>query len=176
MSYESYKGHYFLVNDAPARMMSRELAMWFLGMGVWRKIAFVDAGQRDEAAQYNQAIKVALASNQNHFVFCDSDIRPDMESMVPFWSATADVVGAKYPTENLHAWDDPAVIHGGMWRTRREVLEALEPPYFEWEFDAEHTHVTKCLCWHFCDKVRAAGFTVAQAGTAKHEPRTRPSQ
>ena len=174
MPYESYLGYLYFVNDAPEKMMSRELACWFHRMNVWDRVLFLDAGERDEAAQYNSMVRLALATSHEHFVFCDADIRPHMEHMVPFWTAKQDVVGARYTTENAQAWSRPDVMHAGLWRTDRGVLEAalaLGGPLFEWEYDEAHERVTKCLCRHFCDKVKAAGFTVGVAGEADHRPR-----
>ncbi len=166
--------HLFIVNDAPRAMMSRELAVWLYDMGVWDHILFHDASQRNEACQYNQSTQLALETGHKKFVFVDSDIRPHVSRTAAFWEASADVVGCKYPTGRETSWDDPGVIHAGLWRTRREVLEATGPVWFRWGYNEKHTRVTSCLCKHLCSAVTAAGFTIEQAGWAMHEPRHGP--
>lgn len=171
-THRSYRGYLYIVSDAPNMMMSRELAVWFAEMDVWGQIEFIDARQRNEACQANAAILHALATSHDHFVFCESDIRPHRRQMHKFWTAKADVVGANYPTENVQAWSDPNVIHAGLWRTSRHVLEAIAAPWFAWEYDEGMTHCTKCLCRVFSEKAIAAGFSVAVAGQADHRPKT----
>ena len=168
--------HLFVINDAPDGMLTRELASWIAAMRLWRKVLFVNAGERDEAAQYNVAIAEALKTRRNYFLFCDCDIRPTVEGMAPFWAADYDVVGVRYATENPDAWREGDEIHAALWRTSRNVLETVGAPWFLWEYDKEHTHVTKCLCRNFCDKVKAAGFTVGVAGEAEHWPREKRRQ
>ena len=162
----------FVVNDAPSRMLSRELCVWLTDVGAWPHVKFADAGQRDEACQYNYATLGALAlPDYDEFVFADSDIRPHVDHTREFFASTADVVGCRYPVDKETAWDNPNIIHAGLWRTRREVLEAIGAPWFLWEYDANHTCVVRCLCEHFSRQAAAAGFSVAQAGWAMHETR-----
>lgn len=162
----------FVINDAPRKTLSRELCVWLQHMGAWPHVRFQDAGQRHEDCQYNTSIRDALAlAEYDEFVFADCDIRPDAVHTREFLACGADVVGVRYPVEKDTAWDDPAVIHAGLWRTRREVLQEIAAPWFLWQYDAAHTRVTMCPCEYFSRKAAAAGFSVAQAGYALHEVR-----
>ncbi len=168
------KSFLFIVNDAPRRVLARELAVWFHDLGVWDRVIFHAAADRDIACQYNQALALALATGHDQFVFADSDIRPHTSRTGEFWTADADVVGVRYPTESDAAWEGPPGIHCGLWRTRRAVLEALPRPHFQWEYNPNHTHLTGCICRPFSRRVREAGFTLAHAGWAMHEVRKTP--
>ncbi len=160
----------FIVNYPPARMLADELADWLVGMGVWRRTFRITANQRTHSAQYNTTVAFALAHDDwEHVVFADHDIRPHADRMAKFWSIEADVVGANYPVAGEHAWDRPDAIHTGLWRTRRNVLEATGPVWFAEEYNAERTQLTACCCHHFCDKIRAAGYRIARGGYAMHE-------
>ena len=161
----------FIINDAPHRMLSRELAVWLGDLGVGNRVLFHAAPERDIACQYNQAVELALSTQHEWFVFADSDIRPHVQRTGDFWSAEADVVGCRYPTESEAAWEGPPGIHCGLWRTRRDVLAAVDRPHFQWEYDPTGLHLTGCLCRPFSRKVRQGGFTLACAGWAMHDAR-----
>ena len=142
------------VNDAPHRMLSRELHLWLGETDLDADVEFVAVEGRNVECQYNTAIESALIRGHENLVFIDSDVRP--ADLSDFWTCPTDVVGAAY---NLHLDTDDS-IHFGFWRTTRPVLLATGPPWIEWEYDAKHTRATDCLCRTFCRKALAAGFTV----------------
>jgi len=91
-----------------------------------------------------------------------------------FTLADADVANAIYQTEVEEAFDPSDAFHSGLWRTTREVLEAIDPPWFAWPVNADGTDIAGCPCGYFAAKIRAAGFTVAQAGFVRPRPAWKP--
>lgn len=168
------RDHYFLVHDAPDCMWSRHLVQWFTALGVHENARPLNAGERQMDCQANRGIVKALRSDAELFCFVESDIRPHVGITAGFWESEADVVGAIYPTEAEHAWDHAQRIHSGLWRTRRDVLEATGPPWFEWITNPARTRTEGCICLTFCQRVLDAGFTIEQAGHAQHMPRPTP--
>ena len=161
----------FVINDAPNSMMSRELCIFLAQNNVFNdnNNLFVNAKQRFEHIQYNNAIEAALKTRYDKFVFCDSDIRPHMDLLMDFFQSDSDVVGARYEANNVNAWANPEIIHCGFWRTSRKVLEEIGKPYFKWVFNEDQTKVEKCLCTDFCLRATALGFTVSQSGYVMHD-------
>lgn len=118
----------------------------------------------------NQAVFVALESQEDFFVFMDDDVRPGPEANA-FLRLDADVKCCEVPMQGERAWSQEDSFHDTLWCTSRRVLEAIEPPWFEWPRNTTHTAYLGCLCSSFKRKVVGAGFTVAHGGHAGHDSR-----
>jgi len=70
---------------------------------------------------------------------------------------------------NNKVWNDPQAMHCGLWRCSRRVLETIRPPWFQRVLAPDGTRQKRCVCLHFRDKARAAGFTVVRAGWCGHD-------
>ena len=163
--------HLVVVHACPDGMISILLAKWLKLMG-WPTL-FIVTSDRNIDCTYNLGVASALRTSHDRFVFCDNDVRPEPAGLVPFWAMDADVVGAEYRTEGgPGSWHDPNKIHSGFWRTRREVLEAMPPPWFHWHRSSDHTRTIGCVCGSFCDKARQLGFSIRHAGEVGHTPRS----
>lgn len=109
------------------------------------------------------------AGSGDHLLFADAAIVP-INATAPLLLADADVANAIYQTEVEEAFDPSVVFHSELWRTTRDVLEAVDPPWFAWPVNADGTDIAGCPCGYFAAKIRAAGFTVAQAGFVRPRP------
>ena len=103
-----------------------------------------------------------------HFVLIDRDMRPGQLSL-PVLQAAGDVVGCTYPVADMRRWADPAAIHLGLVRVRREVFEKIPSPWFRFEHTADGSRLQKCECLYFRDKAIEAGFSVVRAGWCDHK-------
>ena len=125
----------------------------------------------DVVVNHNTIIgKVFLPSKMEHLLFIEKDIGLGQFTEL-FLEDVRDVVCVKFNTGRRQSWLSDG-FHTGMFRTRREVLQKVTPPWFMTEYSQDGTAVVKCLCMHFADKARAAGFTVGNAGLAHHTPKS----
>ena len=101
---------------------------------------------RDTVCAYNTAVRdLALRSPFNSFVFADNDLIYGPGTQ-PWFFVKADVVCVEYDIGHPANWQAPTEFHTGLWRTSREVLERMTPPWFMREDAADGTRVTKCPC------------------------------
>lgn len=122
-----------------------------------------DAPEHQEAKQQR-----GEPSDCDHFVFADRDMRPGPDTEA-FLEAEGKLVACKYDVFNKETWVDPHAMHCGLWRCDREVLEAIEPPWFQRILTEDGGHEKACVCIYFRDKARKAGFEVVRAGWCDHE-------
>jgi len=161
-----------VVTAYPDLLIAPQLLQWLRYIGIPEGCTCIHRqGGRDVCAAYNCAVKIALQSDAEHFIFADKDIRPDPANTSPFLYDNADVVGAIYDTECERAFDLPDSIHCALWRCKRSVLESIEPPWFAWQWNKDGTAFLQCPCASFRRKAQAKGFTVTHAGWAQHFPR-----
>lgn len=111
------------------------------------------------------------------FVFMDRDMRPEQASD-PVLTAPGDIVGCFYETGNPKAWASPTVIHMGLVRISRQVLETLAEerdehnrpkPMFFFPRDVTNTKLGMCECAYFAQRAIAAGFSITRAGWCGHK-------
>lgn len=131
----------------------------------------------DCTVTFNGAIKQALSTQHDHYLFADFDMNPSPANAAPFLACEADLVGAEFDTGEAGCWKG-GHIHSGFWRTSREVLESIpsvqgRPRWFEWRYMDDGAGLATCLCVPFCEKVTAAGWSIAVAGKAGHLPQDR---
>ncbi|GAF98418.1 unnamed protein product [marine sediment metagenome] len=164
------KEHYYLVHTYPDGKLSGRLIAWITSTGVDPKqVHFFLCQDRNVDCAYNSAIKLALASDCDYFVFADNDIGP--RNMEPFWEAKADIVGVKYDTGQGSSWSEPNIIHAALWRTHRRALEHMGAPWFRHLYNEDRTATLSCVCVPFSLKAQSKGLSLAVAGTADHTPR-----
>lgn len=116
---------------------------------------------------YNHSITSALNTSSEHFIFCDVDVIPHPSTVLVF-DSHEDVVCAKCNVGHPSNWF-PGEFHTQFWWTSREVLEAIPQPFFEWEYNEEHTEILDCLCGTFAQKVKRVGKTCGHAGYIFHQ-------
>lgn len=102
------------------------------------------------------------------FAFLDNDLLPD-ERLDPLWDAPGDIVGARYVLRNPNAFADPQVVHGGALRFHRKVIEKMQPPFFQYQWDDRMTKMLACECVGFCRRAVELGFTINRAGFSEHK-------
>jgi len=164
-----------VIRSYPHGMVSLDLIEWLHWIGIpAERIHAHWQDDRDMSCAYNFGIKyLALKHATDQVIFADSDLRPDRQKTAPFIAIEADVVSCVYATDVAHgkAWPENMAFHTGLWRTRHEVLEAIEPPWFQWKYKDDNCNLAACLCESFAEKVVAKGFTIAHGGWAGHTPR-----
>jgi len=152
-----------------------ELIQWLVQVArlPFERIAYVQH-PRLSSCVYNRAVATALqvSGPGDHLLFADADIVP-INATAPLLLSEADVANAIYQTEVEEAFDPPDAFHSGLWRTTRDILDAIQPPWYSWPLNADGTDITGCPCGYFAAKVRAAGFTIAKAGFVQHQPKRR---
>lgn len=120
----------------------------------------------------NQALEWCLESlhtkSFDEFVFVDQDT-VFTTGTPAFWDSDADVVCCQADMQDPEAWLGEKAFHDSLWRVKRHVLEAMRPPYFEFQFNGKGTRQRKCICRSFSDAARKLGFTVERSGTCGHE-------
>lgn len=127
---------------------------------------------------YNQGILKALESGKRHCVFCDHDIWPvDANGNHPgsdefFGEHDADIICMPCRLGLDGAWASPGAFHAAAWRTTRDVLLKLPPPWFDWTLSPDGAAVMECPCGYFARRAREAGFTVGRAGWGGHAVKT----
>lgn len=155
----------------PDMHVAPQLVAWLRDLGVDRiEVHRFGDGRMD--CGYNMGIEIALGSDYPEFIFADRDIWPGPASE-PFLKVRADLVSCRYDTGQDDAWSEPDSFHTGLWRTSRQVLQAVGIRPFTWHLNEKGTGPLECLCRPFARRVKAAGFTVAHDGLAHHAPRTR---
>lgn len=124
------------------------------------------------ACTKNQMLEFCLESDTckwaTEFVFVDPDTIYTQESEA-FWGADADVVCCQAAMQDPRAWDGKLAFHDSFWRVKRRVLEAMQPPYFRFQYNGKGTRELCCICSSFSDAARKLGFSVATAGKCGHE-------
>ncbi len=157
-----------LIAAWPDRLVAPELIIWAMVHRI-RRIQWYS--KRYVECAYNEAVKtLALASDCEHFIFADHDVRPEART-APFLTAAGPLVACEYDLSTRDKpWDDPQAMHTGLWRCDRKVLEAIAPPWFQRVLTPDGTGETQCVCLYFRDKARAAGFPVVRAGWVGHDP------
>jgi hypothetical protein len=154
-----------LIAAWPDRLVAPELIIW--GMRhKFRRIQWYS--KRFVECAYNAAVKqLALPSECDHFIFADRDMRPG-EKTEPFLAADGPLVACEFDLADNHSWADPQAMHCGLWRCQRQVLESIEPPWFQRVLSADGTQEVECVCSYFRRKAAKAGFRVIRAGWADH--------
>jgi len=161
-----------VVTAWPDLLVAPELVEWLHAVGLTtRQIRYHREGSRDVACAYNHAVRIALASPAEHFIFADNDIRPHPANTQPFLDADGPVVGCIYNTACERAFDDPRSIHTGLWRCDRSALEAIPPPWFTQLYTPDGLAHAGCVCSGLIHKFHAAGIPTVHAGWAGHEPK-----
>jgi hypothetical protein len=159
----------------PDGKVAPELLIWLhevVGLR-WRQVHWHTKGGRDVCQGYNHAVRFALKSEYDNFIFGDNDIRPDPASSRPFLFATEPVVSIGYKTENRRSWDRPEAFHCGLWRTGRSPLGAIKPPWFQWITSKDGAELRHCPCEFIRRRFQKANIQTAHAGWADHTPRIR---
>jgi len=163
--------HAAIILSYPNDTATCKLTRWLSNIGV-HNVMSLNEKTKAEHTVYNAYIEMALASNFNHFIFCDNDLKPIQTQMRPWLEAEADVVCCEYPIGRTHeeGWASYNAFHTGIWRTSRKVLEAIEPPWFTLRYtDDKQVRLTGCICQTFRDRVLKARFSIAHVGYADHE-------
>lgn len=97
----------------------------------------------------------------------DRDVRPDWRSDFMFNNPT-DAVCCQW--EDDRPWYlDRTVFHMSLAMVHRRVLEAMEPPHFQFEYSPEGFQLLSCDCTYFQKKAEALGFKLSNNGWVNHE-------
>ncbi len=95
--------------------------------------------------------------------------------MVPL-SETDELVHKDAPIVATRAWaktgaeshTGPGEFSMACLKVHRSVVEAIEPPWFAFEYTDDGAAQTSCECGYFARKARAAGFECVHAGKIGH--------
>lgn len=107
-------------------------------------------------------------TNLNQVLLLDDDMVPN-EYTMPIFSTKADVVGADYLNhegQRNHRADQQAAC--GCLLIKREVLEAMESPWFKFGTSEDELKIAHCECHFFCKRASDLGFTIEKAGIVGH--------
>lgn len=121
----------------------------------------------------NRIIKhlvVPVLRRYEWFLFADHDHYEKHEKLFdPFFEETnEEVVGCEYATGADHSWLTPDMFHMGLVRIRSEVFANLEPPWFKFTYNEEHTKIVQCECGYLRNKILEAGYKVTRRGKIEH--------
>lgn len=116
----------------------------------------------------NRAVKWFLETDFEEVLFIDDDMVPIKETE-PFFDNPAPIVGAHYLTPHGH---DSHMGEGnvacGFLKISREVLEKIEPPWFDYPLKDDGTAPEVCECAYFVQQAFKAGFHPVKAGLVGH--------
>jgi len=145
----------------PCGFARPEILLWLAASGVPIDEEHVDTVcAAPHADALNLAIECTLASRFDECLFVEHDLLCWPKDLEDFWTVDGDGVCARYGSAEWWAKPERA-FHLGLWRTRREVLEACGPP---WAVEGE----PGCLCQSLARRFRAASFTITVAGSVLH--------
>lgn len=117
---------------------------------------------------------IKQASQFDWFILMDHDVSPfEVTGALtdPFLDdVDAGVVGAEYNTGNDGSWLTGNSFHMGCVRIRGSVLNKIESPWFMFEYTEDGTHITKCECGFYRDKLLQAGVKIERRGKVEHKP------
>lgn len=153
----------------PNHMIAMELIAWLHHLGIaFDRLTTITFPARDLASANNHYCQLAKRAKEKFCIFADNDIRPTPAGTAPFLDCPLDVVACETDCQG-HPWGSASEFHAGMWRTRKEVLLKIKPPYFGWKYN-DVGKIVGCTCQMFRQKALNAGFSVGHAGFAKHVP------
>jgi hypothetical protein len=130
----------------------------------------------------NQIVKSFLQTDATHLLMLDDDVIPPRNALEKLLADGKDIVSGIYPAhtkdsdgqpqppapvairdgEPVHGEELEQVdyIGGGCLLVRRQVFEAIDEPWFEFEFTPDHSLMTVSEDVHFCNLAKAQGFGV----------------
>jgi len=167
-----------MVATWPTGIVHPDQQEFLFDIGV-EEILAVNYGDGDIVLGFNMLVQAYLMQPQRwpFVIFTENDVHPIKDKMGEFFEADADVICARYPTAGREdAWLWPDSFHSGFFWTRREVVRSLRPPWWRWQYNERGTAHIGCLCTIFKDRLEAEGFTFANAGQARHEPKPQPAR
>jgi len=98
----------------------------------------------------------------------DDDNIP-LDSMSELLDCEADVSACHFFSRaGGEGHDSDGVLSMASLKVSRRALERIERPWFKFEFNANHTKLTRCECSWFCKQARAAGFHPVKVGVLAH--------
>ena len=152
----------------PDRSIAWEMAEW---LRMFPPDNCYSVCRKDVVAARNWAMRelvLKAPARIQDFVFVDRDMRPGPRTL-PFLAAEGDLVGCAYPTGRPDTWASPTVVHAGLLRFDRKVVEALKDkaPWWQVTYSPDGCECG-CECGSFQKKVQAAGLAVARAGWCGH--------
>jgi len=163
-----------VVHGWPRGHVDARLLRWLQAVhGVrWDSIAVTC--QRGVVPAYNKGVAHALASGKTHLLFADNDLipvggtpqRPGTDELMG--ALPADIACCMYEVSHPAAWIREGSFHTGIWRTTRQALLQIGPPWFLEGFSADGSEQTGCACMHLAEKARGAGLAIMRAGWAEH--------
>jgi len=111
---------------------------------------------------------VTMGRKFDWFFSVDNDVTITVPGITHFLKVQADVVSCDCQMRNSRAWEESRSFHTPMWFCRTKVLEAIEPPWFDFVYSPDMCEVRACECLYFRDKAIEAGFSVAHGGHCGH--------
>mgnify|MGYP000934473056 CR=1 FL=1 len=159
-----------LIPTFPDGLVQPELVLHLADHGI-RLDRFLFCRIRGKIQAFNTIMQTALNSPFEWFIFAERDMRPNANgrNTEPWWDADGELVAARYPTENEHAWDGDA-FHIGFFRISRAALLKIQPPYMTIQYNVYGTQMIGCECMTFAAKARASGIKIVVAGEVDHTP------
>lgn len=160
-----------IINSADRRT-NRRLEIYLAKMFPRDAVFSPEAGFEDQqlVVARNRVIErlvLPAIDRFQHFVLFDDDVNPDYRTDLMF-TTSGDVVGCSYDTPTPNAWLEPTDVHCSAMRFDRNVVKAMKPPYFKFEYNANMTQCLACECKHFTRQAIELGFRVVRAGYAEH--------
>ena len=157
------------------------LVDWARRLSWVRRVSFFPSLYPASLAR-NQIAKEFLKTDATHLFMLDDDIVPPRNALEKLLSDDKDIVSGMIPVytkdrdghpkpPELLAIRDGEPVHGsglekvdytgaGCLLTRREVFEAIDKPWFKFEFTPDHSLMTVSEDIYFLNSARACGFEV----------------
>jgi len=158
----------------PTGHVDYRLMRWLIdAQGIpWGSIMVTKIQPRISA--YNVGVHDALENGKTHLLFVDHDVvptgrtghHPSTDEFLQ--AAQGDIICCPCRLDIPGAWAKPDAFHCGMWRTTREALLKVEPPWFLEDYSPDGRELVNCCCAHLARRASSAGLTVGRAGWAEH--------
>jgi hypothetical protein len=150
-------------------MVHGALALWLAQRFPLENILFASIDDQLVVARNRVMLDLGVHAPPSieHFVLFDADMQPD-HRIEPMFASEGDVVGCHYDTPTPNAWLRSDDVHCGALRFRREVLIAIQPPYFAFRYDPTGARCVACECDNFREKCVAAGLTIRREGYCRN--------
>jgi hypothetical protein len=138
---------------------------WFRRHGITPDIK---VNRHTVAAARNGAVIDFLAGEASHLILMENGAWPDESSDVILQGDQDAVYLGHVATGGHIGHVGDGELGCACVRLSRACLEAIEPPWFGFEFDKTGSQSIKCDCMMLRDKLHAAGFKTYMVGVIAH--------
>ena len=137
----------------------------------WHITPFIKGIKHSLVSARNEAVRDFLArdSEATHLILMDENCWPN-QTTNSILSCNGDVIYLGHiMSSGTPAHFGQATMGTACCRFSREALEAIEKPWFQYEYDNDGIEWTECECEHITKKLTEAGYPPKMVGVIPHE-------